>query len=277
MAFFEDGALRLHFDIRGRGPRLLFHPGTASDLRVFPNIFDSPLAKRFKILCCDPRGIGQSNSPDASPTMTDYADDMLRLMQHVGWSDALVVGESFGGMVAQEFALRHSQCVRKLVLIVSSAGGAGGSSFPYHQYDVANMSIRERAAFWVEAGDTRTQSSEQRAMNQDDYKRAFTFYQQVFEHAAANAESTAFSARQMHARKGHDTFSRLVDLNIETLVCGGRYDRTAPIANQIALFEQLPNARLGFFQGGHNVMWQDAMMWDCIETFLTHQSEESEC
>lgn len=54
VAVFSNNGVELHFEIRGNGPRLVFHPGTLSDLRVAPTIFDSPLANQFEILTFDP-------------------------------------------------------------------------------------------------------------------------------------------------------------------------------------------------------------------------------
>ena len=79
MAFIELGNLKLWYDIRGQGPRVVFIPGTASDLRQHMNIFASPLIAQFEVLSFDPRGIGQSNLPDAAPTMVDYARDVHQL------------------------------------------------------------------------------------------------------------------------------------------------------------------------------------------------------
>ena len=72
MAFITLGNLTLWYDIRGQGPRVVFIPGTASDLRQHLTIFASPLVAHFEVLSFDPRGIGQSNSPDPAPTMVDY-------------------------------------------------------------------------------------------------------------------------------------------------------------------------------------------------------------
>ena|SRR5579872_4456207 len=126
MPFCKVDQLQLHYKIEGKGPRLLFIPGTASDLRQELTIFKSSLLPHFEILSFDQRGIGQSISPDATPTMQDYAKDVKNLLDHVGWQKCFCVGESFGGMVAQEFALNYPECVEKLVLVVTSSGGKVG-------------------------------------------------------------------------------------------------------------------------------------------------------
>jgi len=53
MAFIELGNLKLWYDIRGHGPRVVFIPGTASDLRQHLNIFASPLIEHFEVLSFD--------------------------------------------------------------------------------------------------------------------------------------------------------------------------------------------------------------------------------
>src|SRR6185503_21038769 len=107
MAYAHANGIELYYERAGSGPPLLFISGTGGDLRTKPNVFDGPLARRFDLLAYDQRGLGRSEKPDLPYSMADYADDAAALMASQGWEAALVVGVSFGGMVAQELAIRH--------------------------------------------------------------------------------------------------------------------------------------------------------------------------
>ena len=117
------GDIKICYERQGTGPRLLYISGTGADLRNRPGVFDGPLARAFDVLAFDQRGLGRTSKPDKPYTMSDYADDAARLMDHVGWRHARVLGISFGGMVAQELALRYPAKVDRLVL--ACAGGRG--------------------------------------------------------------------------------------------------------------------------------------------------------
>src|SRR6185369_8969510 len=107
MPITQANGISLYYERAGVGPPLLFISGTGGDLRNKPNVFDGPLAKDFDLLAYDQRGLGRTAKPDVAYAMADYADDAAALMADQGWDEALVIGVSFGGMVAQELALRH--------------------------------------------------------------------------------------------------------------------------------------------------------------------------
>src|SRR4030067_2326169 len=133
MPFITVRDLKMYYEIRGKGKHLLVISGTGGDLRRSPNIFEMPVAQHFEILAYDQRGLGQTAKPDIPYTMVDYADDANALLDALGWDHCLLMGISFGGMVAQEFALRYPQRVERLVLACTSSGGAGGGSFLLHE------------------------------------------------------------------------------------------------------------------------------------------------
>ena len=126
---------------------------SAGDLRVRPGPFEGPLGKNFDLLAHDQRGLGQTSKPTEPYTMADYAEDAAAPLDHVGWERCSVVGVSFGGMVAQELAVRHPGRIDRLVLCCTSSGGAGEPSYPLHELE--DLSEEERGIRSLKLSDRR--------------------------------------------------------------------------------------------------------------------------
>ncbi len=259
----ELNGLKIYYERAGEGDRLLFISGTGGDLRNKPNQFDGPLAKAFDMVSYDQRGLGRSDKPDHPYAMADYADDAAGLMAHLGWDDALVVGVSFGGMVAQELVLRHPSRVRRLVLACTSPGGAGGASFPFHE--IEHLTGVARAKHLIPISDTRRDAAWTQANPQA--------YEQLV--ALGSADPFADEPgrkqgahRQLEARAGHDTWDRLPQIACPVLVAAGRYDGIALPETQERLAGRIPGAELKFFEGGHLFMIQDRAAVPAMIAFL---------
>ena len=84
MPFAQIRDIRMYYERRGSGPRLLYISGTGGDLRA-GRVFEGPLAEGFDLLAYDQRGLGQTDKPDVPYTMADYAEDAAALLDHVGW------------------------------------------------------------------------------------------------------------------------------------------------------------------------------------------------
>lgn len=263
------GGVTLHYQRAGERPPLLFISGTGGDLRQKPSVFDGPMARAFDVLAYDQRGLGQSSIPEGPYSMADYADDAAGLLDQVGWDDCLVIGVSFGGMVAQEVALRHPSRVRRLVLACTSSGGAGGASYPLQ--DLVGLDPAARGIRQLELVDTRWD---------EDYRRADPArWQALLEgFAARQAEIGSPSpdqlrghALQLEARSRHDTADRLHQISCPTLVCGGRFDGIAPARNSEFLAATIPGAELAMFDGGHMFMVQDRAAIPAMIEFLSRE------
>jgi 3-oxoadipate enol-lactonase len=265
MPFVAVRDLQMYYEIRGTGPRLLSISGTGGDLRRSPNIFEMPIARHFEILAYDQRGLGQTSRPDILYTMADYADDANALLEAVGWDRCLLMGVSFGGMVAQEFTLRYTHRVERLVLVSTSSGGKGGPSYPLHEF--ADLPVEDYARRILELSDTRRDEAWQIA-NPAQFQ---TLFDQVLAGLRVGADEPGRKIgfqRQLEARSHHDTYERLPTLKMPVYICGGRYDGIATPANLKAMQEQIPGARLKLFEGGHLFYIQDPRAFDRMVAFL---------
>jgi pimeloyl-ACP methyl ester carboxylesterase len=75
-----------------------------------------PLSARYRLICLDCRGLGESD-PGAEPVSFEAAaDDIAGLLDLLGVRRAHVLGWSWGSVVAQQFALRHPDRLGSLVL-----------------------------------------------------------------------------------------------------------------------------------------------------------------
>ncbi len=265
MPFVRANGIQLYYRLQGEGPRLLYISGTGGDLRLHPNPLDYPLARGFTMLAYDQRGLGQSEKPDRPYSMADYADDAAGLMAALGWGRCLVVGYSFGGMVAQELALRHPRRVERLVLMSTTSGGAGGSSYPLHE--LAGLPLEQRARRAVELADLRRDASWQKE-HPDEFRRLVEQTLAAMSLGADEPGHQIGAQRQLQARRSHDTYRRLAGLDLPVLVAAGRYDGIAPLECQKALQEAIPGARLRVFEGGHQFFLQDPTAFERIRDFL---------
>jgi 3-oxoadipate enol-lactonase len=251
----------------------LFIPGSGGDLRARPGVFDWPLVRHFQVLSYDQRGLGRSDKPPGPYSMAQYADDAAGLLEAVGWPQALVVGYSFGGMVAQELALRHPGRVKRLVLISTTAGGAGGSSYPLHE--LAELSLTARARRLAQLSDLHRHPAWQQAHP----ARFEEFCRQWLAELSLGADEPGRAQGlrwQLEARRHHDTWDRLPSLSVPTLVCAGRHDGIAPRQAQEALARRIPGARLAWFDGGHRFFLRDPTAWPTIVAFLQARGQGAE-
>jgi 3-oxoadipate enol-lactonase len=251
------------FDRAGAGPPLLAISGSGGDLRLKPNLLDSPLVRAFDVLAYDQRGLGRTSKPNKVYSMADYAEDAAALLDAVGWNRVRVVGVSFGGMVALELVLRHPDRVSKLALCSTSPGGEGGSSYPHHS--LLNLSAHERAHVMASISDTRRDAA-WAADNPGELEELIRkFSDDPFAEEPGHRSGIG---RQLEARRQHDTWERLAQIRCPVLICGGLHDGIALPSSQKSMVGRIPGAALRMFEGGHQFLWQDSSAFPEIIRFL---------
>src|SRR3954466_1028018 len=129
-----EPGIRLYFDVQGAGLEpagpemrekptlLLLHGGPGFDHSLFKPWFDR-FADTHQVVYLDHRGQGRSDQQDDSTfwLLDTWADDVARFCAALDIRDPVVLGNSFGGMVAIHMAARHPDLASKLILSSTAA------------------------------------------------------------------------------------------------------------------------------------------------------------
>jgi 3-oxoadipate enol-lactonase len=116
--------INVHYDVDGSGEPLLMIMGLGASSAAWDPELVQELAKSFRTITFDNRGTGQSDKPDKPYSIEMFADDAAGVLDGLKIPRAHIFGVSMGGMIAQEFALRHPSRTGSLTLGCTTAGGS---------------------------------------------------------------------------------------------------------------------------------------------------------
>jgi pimeloyl-ACP methyl ester carboxylesterase len=237
----------LAYEIRGTGEPLVMIHGAQGDQTMFSGLA-SAYATHFRVLTFDQRGSGLSEKPDTDYSIAMLADDTATLMDHAGYTAAHVIGVSMGGMIAQEFALRHPHKVRSLVLGCTTAGGPkairmGGEALA-SAYSTDAMSAEKRGRALAEA-----------AFTKGYIERHPELIPAMIEARRQRPIDPVALAHRMRAALAHDTYDRLSRISCPTLVITGKDDLLISWENSRMLAQRIPGAELIVLEPAGHCFW----------------------
>ena len=239
--------IEVAFDLRGTGEPIVMIHGAQGDQSMFNDIA-ALFTRDFRVLTFDQRGSGLSEKPDMDYSIALFADDTAALMDHVGFSKAHIVGVSMGGMIAQEFALRHPHKVSSLVLGCTTAGGPkahriGGPAFTA-AYSAKAMSAEDRGRALAEA-----------AFTKGYIDRHPEIVPAMIEARRQRPIDPVALDHRLKAALNHDTYDRLSQINCPTLVITGREDALIAWENSENLAHHIPGANLVVLEPAGHCFW----------------------
>ena len=225
--FVTVGGVSLHYVESGRGEPLLLLHGNAGSGRVWHKVFPA-LAQSFRVIAHDRQGFGESEPgepADSGPHA--YARELAQFMDALGIERAHVAGLSFGGMVAQCFALAFAQRLERLVLVGTTADRTGR--------DVrATLDELERDG-WAAVAKRLTRSWFQPVADRGDVDEALT---------VALQSSRRMRELTVRALGSFDILSEIPGIRAPTLVMVGENDATCPPAYSGQLHARIAHSRL---------------------------------
>jgi len=100
----------------GSGEPLLMIEGFGATIDQWNETFIGILASKYHVYTYDHRGMGYSSDNNATPSISQYADDAAALMSALGYDNMNVYGASMGSSTSQQLVIDHPKRVRKLIL-----------------------------------------------------------------------------------------------------------------------------------------------------------------
>jgi pimeloyl-ACP methyl ester carboxylesterase len=239
--------LQLYYEIEGDGEPVVLIPGFAAGRWIwFRQIGD--LSRQFRVITFDPRGVSGSDKPEGSQTIGLLSDDIAHLLQTIGVESAHVVGASFGGFVAQEFALKYQSMTRKLVLCCTSFGG------PNHVAPAPEM-LMALASTKALDSEERMRANLLLAFSPEYVRTRAADVEEIVRLREANEVPEHIYLSQWQAAMNFNAESRVEQIGRPTLVLSGDKDVIVPVQNSRNLAAKIPGAELSICAGGSHTFF----------------------
>lgn len=253
-------------------PVLIAHhgaPGLGS--RAEPKASFGPLADTFRVVVFDARGSGES---EGKPPFTheQWVADVEALRQWAGAEQIVMAGGSYGGFIAMEYAIRHPDRVRALVLRDTSADSDN------EQAARRNAETSTRVSIDMEKLDRITDG---RVRDNEDLRDCWREILPLYDHDYDPGKVEERVASTMYRYETHnfafavnqpryDIKPQLPGITCPTLATVGRGDWITPVESSETIVSLIPGARLVVFEkSGHSPQIEEAEHWlQVVRDFL---------
>jgi len=236
------GPVSLAYEMQGRGPLVVFLHGIGGNRTNWYGQLDH-FSDKFCAVTWDARGYGASDDSPQTLKFSDYADDLVRLLDHLKADRAHLVGLSMGGMILQDFYSRYAGRVATLALVDTSAGFGAASEDAKRDFLARRLDPLEKGQTPKDIAPAVVQVLASRHATQ-------TAREQLI--ASLSALRVEPYKQALHAIVTTDFRPMLSHITVPTLVMVGDEDIVTPPAASEFLAEQIPGASLiRIAQAGH--------------------------
>jgi proline iminopeptidase len=273
----------IYFDVEGPGlvaeahglverpPAFMIHGGPGGDhTSLRPAL--SPLADTMQLIFCDHRGHGRSaRGPRESYTLENNVEDLEALRAHLGLDKVVLVGVSYGGMVALTYAARYPEHVSHLIAVVTASHGG---FIRRAQEILAERGTPEQRRVARRLWDGAFESEEQM---REFFALMGPLYSTTFDPAAAAAAArrATYSPDAINEAFGgflrsYDVTEQLGRITAPTLVIAGRHDWICAPEFSELIAARIPRADLRIFERSAHRPWADEReaFFDVVRGFL---------
>ena len=250
--------INLYYESHGHGEAIVFIPGTGFAGNVWIESQVEELARSHQVIVHDPRGCGRSTHAKGVYTIDLMGNDVVALLEHLGVSQAHVIGHSMGGRIGLSIVLNFPGKIKSLIIAAGGSGPAGRegpetvSGLPFRlAFELMEMSFEGYVKHEICESDTYFTPS----FRKEHPDKVKVFYQMVWSHHAKLEEYL----RLLIARSNWEATHRLGDIAVRTLVAVGDSDVVGNnhVKQAAVLADRIPKAESKVLKGqSHGFFWQ---------------------
>ena len=250
MATVQTRAGRVAYHESGSGPTVLLLHASLHDRRDFDPIVDT-LARNYRTIAVDWPGHGESDPLDSpmeasSPLFADVLEDVV---EGLGLSGAVLIGNSVGGFAAARLAINRPECVAGLILV--NTGGFVPLTPAVRAFCrvLGTPAVFRRAAPRFVRGYMKART--------DDDRRIVERTTAVARTPEGVRNGAALWRNHATAPLEHDLRDRVGELSVPTLIVWGKKDIAIPLRAGRATRDAIAGSRLEILDTGHVVFSSD--------------------
>ena len=237
-------AVKIYWESQGDGPPLLLMHGLGYTRRGWGPQREL-LARRYRVLSYDNRGIGESEIPPGPYSVADLAADALQVLDEAGVERAHVVATSLGGTAAQLLAAEHPERVDRLVLSGTTPGGERSYPMP------------ESTRVLIDQASSLPPEVALRRFVENALAPGSPIVDEVYDYRLQHPPDPEGWQAQVAAGESWDADGHLERIAAPTLVIVGTADVVVDPRNGCLLANGIPDARLELIGGaGHLPFWE---------------------
>jgi pimeloyl-ACP methyl ester carboxylesterase len=247
MALAQVNDIELYYECHGEGEPVILIPGFGNGLWIwFKQI--PVFARHFRTIAYDPRGVSRSEKPSGTMSINMLASDVAGLMTALQIESAHIVGASFGGFVAQEFALAYPEKVRSLTLCCTSFGGPG-------HIMPSQETLQAMASTKLLNTEERVRKNLLLAFSPSYLENEKDEVQEIIGLRAENPVPEHVYLQQLQAAMAFTAEARLSAIKAPTLIITGDVDIIVRPENSINLAARIPHAETRVVAGGSHTFF----------------------
>ncbi|MGW6664348.1 MULTISPECIES: alpha/beta fold hydrolase [Peribacillus] len=287
--FAKINGIKIYFDVEGaelvpegdswrkKPVCFVIHGGPGGEHIGFKP-FLTPLSESMQLIYIDQRGCGRSEGgPQSTYTLENNVEDLEALRNYLGLGKVIVSGHSYGGMVAQKYAIRYPDSVVALLLIATSPSHIFGEEALVKIEETGTDDQRRMARLLFEGTMEKQQMAEFSIVMEPLYfyssrgKVRSEAEKEIMRKKKSNFNLEAAN-EGVKFLKTFDLVDQLNQIECPTLVAGGRHDWITPVEASILIAEKIPGSELIIFEKSCHYLFIDEN-WEFISRISSFINE----